>query len=67
MAKLTNEDKVAQQIMNSLDKLSLDLDKIGQIIAWSSSTVILNRLEVIVESAIEEKVKRYERDQLDYI
>ena len=61
MPKLTNEDKVAQTLINAVDTLSLDLDKVGQTIAWSGTNVAINRLQYILETAEEEKGEMYVR------
>lgn len=65
--KPTQEDKTAQMLVGSVDNLSLDLDEVGVKIARIAPNVLLNRLEVIVESAREEKEKLYERAKRDYL
>ena len=61
MAKLTPEDKVAQQLVNAVNMISLDLDQVGKNIAWTGTNLSLNRLEVILESAQEERGELYVR------
>lgn len=65
--KPTQEDKTAQMLVGSVDNLSLDLDQVGVKIARIAPNVLFNRLEVIVESAREEKEKLYERAKRDYL
>lgn len=65
--KPTQEDKTAQMLVGSVDNLSLDLDEVGVKIARIAPNVLFNRLEVIVESAREEKEKLYERAKRDYL
>lgn len=55
--RLTEEDKVARKIANSISDLRLDLDQIGKILAWQSPTVALNRLILIVDAMEYEKDK----------
>lgn len=63
--KLTQEDKLAQQLLKSVDNLSVDLDQVGIVIAQIAPSVLFNRLEVILESAREEKERLYVRSQRD--
>lgn len=65
--KLTNEDKMAMRLVDDLDKMSLDLDKVGRVLAHISTNLTLNRLEVIIESAQEEKGELYVRYNRDTI
>lgn len=65
--KYTKEDKVAEQFVKAVDTLTLDLDRVGVIIAQISTNLIYNRLETILESAKEEKVKLSEQRKRDYI
>jgi hypothetical protein len=65
--KYTQEDKVAEQFVKAVDTLSLDLDRVGVIIAHISTNLIYNRLEVVLESAKEEKERLSEREKHDYI
>lgn len=59
--KLTPEDKLAMKMIDQVNNLTLDLDQVGVVIAQISPSVLFNRLEVIVESAREEKEKQYVR------
>ena len=61
MTKFSKEDKVAKQLIEAVDSLTLDLEKVGRTIAWSSNNLTLNRLQVILESAEEEKGALYVR------
>jgi hypothetical protein len=63
--KLTPEDKLAMKMIDQVNNLTLDLDQVGIVIAQISPSVLFNRLEVIVESAREEKEKQYVRDNYD--
>jgi hypothetical protein len=60
--KLTPEDKLAMKMIDQVNNLTLDLDQVGIVIAQISPSVLFNRLEVIVESAREEKERQYVRD-----
>lgn len=59
--RLTQEEKVAKTMTDLVRNLDLDLDLVGVYIAQSSSALINNRLSVIIDSAIEEKERQYER------
>lgn len=59
--KLTPEDKLAMKMIDQVNNLTLDLDQVGITIAQISPSVLFNRLEVIIESAREEKEKQYVR------
>lgn len=58
---LTNEDKIAIKLAEELDRMSLDLDKVGRVFAHVATNVAINRLEVILDSAVEEKGEMYVR------
>lgn len=58
---LTNEDKIAIKLAEELDRMSLDLDKVGRVFAHVATNVAINRLEVVLDSAIEEKGEMYVR------
>lgn len=60
--KLTKEDKLAMKMIDQVNDITLDLDQVGITIAQISPSILFNRLEVIVESAREEKEKQYVRD-----
>jgi hypothetical protein len=53
--RLTQEEKVAQQIENITADLRLDLDLVGKYLANISPTISYNRLMIIAESAEFEK------------
>ena len=59
--RLTQEEKVAKAMTDLVRNVDLDLDLVGVYIAQSSSAVINNRLSVVIDSAIEEKERQYER------
>ena len=63
--RLTQEEKVAKTMTDLVRNLDLDLDLVGVYIAQSSSALINNRLSVIIDSAIEEKERQYERAGID--
>lgn len=52
----SSEEKTAEVIANSLDKVSLNLDEVGKNIARMNN-LPYNRLLIVVESAEEEKDK----------
>ena len=56
--RLTPEERVATNLVNLVRDLTLDLDEVGKQMAINSPTVLVNRLEVIVEVAREEKEER---------
>ena len=56
---ITKEEKVAIQLSNLLADLRLDLDLVGQHLAYSAPTVIYNRLITIADSAEHTKQERY--------
>lgn len=59
MAKrITKEEKVAIKLGETMNDLTLDLDEVGKHLA-TSKTVLVNRLSLVVESALEEKEDRF--------
>jgi len=62
---LTKEQRLAKQIVDITNDVSLDLDDIGKTIANAHPTVSYNRFILIAESAVEEKQNvAKEREQL---
>lgn len=62
---LTKEQRLAKQIVDITNDVSLDLDDIGKTIANAHPTVSYNRFILIAESAVEEKENvAKEREQL---
>lgn len=55
--RITKEEKVAIKIVDSVSDLTLDLDDVGKHMA-TSPTVLVDRLQVVLESAREEKLER---------
>jgi c-di-GMP-related signal transduction protein len=62
MSKLTREQKVAYELMEELDSISLDLDQVGKYIGRQDN-LTYNRLIIIAESAQEEKQRQQEVHQ----
>lgn len=52
---LTEEEKVANKLGNSISDLRVDLELVGEYLAKSQPYVVYNRLQVIAESAKETK------------
>jgi len=60
MAKrITKEEKVAIKLADSVSDLTLDLDEVGKALA-TSPTILADRLQVVMESAREEKQGNYD-------
>ena len=58
MAKrLTKEERVAIKLGELVNDVTLDLDDVGKYMAYIVETVSINRLGVVIESAV------YEREQ----
>lgn len=53
--KLTEEEKVANKLGNMVSDLRVDLELVGEYIAYSQPHVVYNRLQVIAEAAKETK------------
>lgn len=53
--KLTEEEKVANKLGNVISDLRVDLELVGEYMAKSQPYVVYNRLQVIAESAKENK------------
>ena len=52
---ITKEEKVAVKLTDLVSDVTLDLDEIGMYISRASPTVLVNRLVVVVDSAVEER------------
>lgn len=61
MAKQTKEGLVAKKLATVVSDVTLDLDEVGKHLATDSPTVLVNRLNIILDSAINEKEDIYER------
>jgi len=59
---LTKEQKVAKQIADMLNDLTLDLDMVGKYVAKHSSSVQFNRIQLIADVAQFEKEAQYDRN-----
>lgn len=57
--KLTDEEKVAKKIIDSVNDLTVDLEEVGEIIGSTYRNVSINRLVVVAESAEEAKNNRW--------
>ena len=55
------EKQVAQKIIDHLDSSTLDFEEVGKIIANTQPTFVANRLNIILESARDEKESLNER------
>lgn len=58
--KATKEEKVAKTMVDLVTDLTLDLDQVGRYVGEQASTVIYNRLDIVMDSARETK-----EDQID--
>jgi hypothetical protein len=57
--RITKEERVAIKLGESVADVTLDLDEIGRALA-TSPTVLADRLQVVIESAREEKQGTYD-------
>ena len=53
--RVTEEEKVAMKLGNTISDLRVDLELVGEYLAKSQPYVVYNRLQVIAESAKETK------------
>lgn len=58
--KITKEEMIARKLATAVSDVTLDLDEIGRALA-TEPTMLVNRLDVVLESAIYEKEDLYER------
>lgn len=56
---LTEEEKVAKKIVDTVNDLTIDLEEVGEIIGSTYRNVSINRLVVIAESAEHTKNNRW--------
>lgn len=56
--RITKEEKVAMKLTESVSDLTLNLDEVGRQMA-TSPTVLVDRLQVVMEAAREEKDDRH--------
>lgn len=59
--KLTDEEKVAKKIIDSVNDLTVDLEEVGEIIGSTYRNVSINRLVVVAESAENTKNNRWSK------
>lgn len=57
--RITKEERVAIKLADSVSDLTLDLDEVGKALA-TSPTILADRLQVVMESAREEKQGNYD-------
>jgi hypothetical protein len=55
----TKEEKIATKLTDSVADLTLNLDEVGKHMA-TTPTILVDRLQVVMEAAREEKVSLYE-------
>ena len=58
---LTKEQKVAKQLSDMLNDVTLDLEMVGKYLGIHSSSVQFNRIQLIAEIAQFEKENQYDR------
>ena len=58
---MTKEMKVAKQLSDMLNDVTLDLDMVGKYLAIHSSSIQFNRIQIIAETAQYEKEAQYDR------
>lgn len=63
--RITKEERVAIKLGESVSDVTLDLDEIGKALA-TSPTILADRLQVVIESAREEKQENYDRNSIRY-
>lgn len=57
--RITKEERVAIKLSESVSDVTLDLDEVGRALA-TSPTILADRLQVVMESAREEKQGIYD-------
>lgn len=62
---LTREQRIAKQIVELTNDVTLDLDDVGKTIANAHPTMSYNRIILIAESAVEEKQTAHSHLSLD--
>lgn len=58
---ITKEEREVNKLANILSDLRLDLEMMGYYLAMNVSSVVYNRLQIISETAKENKEKDYDR------
>lgn len=58
---ITNEERQVKKLADILSDLRLDLEMMGYYLAINVSSTVYNRLQIISETAKEEKEKDYDR------
>jgi hypothetical protein len=53
--QLTKEDKVALKMIELVNDLTIDLEKVGEIISDTARNVSYNRIQIVAESAKENR------------
>ena len=56
---LTDEEKVAKKLIETVNDLTIDLEEVGEIIGSTYRNVSINRLVIIAESAENTKNNRW--------
>jgi hypothetical protein len=59
--RATKEEKVARDMIELVNDLTLDLDQVGYYIGEQSSVVLYNRLDTVIDSARDTKEEQIER------
>lgn len=57
---MNEEYRTAKRLASLVNDVTLDLDNVGKHLAYHAQTVTLNRLEVILDAATEERDKAYD-------
>ena len=58
-SKTTKESKVATTIVQSVNDFDLDIESVGMYVAQMSSSVLYNRLDILMDTAREYKENDY--------
>lgn len=58
---LTDEEKLAKKLIESVNDLTIDLEEVGEIIGTTYRNVSINRLVIIAESAENAKEQRWHK------
>lgn len=58
---LTDEEKVAKKIIETVNDLTIDLEEVGEIIGSTYRNVSINRLIIVAESADNAKNNRWSK------
>jgi len=64
--RITEEEKIAKALAKAVSDLNVNLDLVGVYLARVSPNVIYNRLQVIAESAEQEKENLNDRANFAY-